>query len=82
MIKFTQTIFLMTLLARLDLSENPLGSIGIEEFSKCIPRKQQTIKDLNISDCRIQAKGSAEILRAIWKQGKLQKFDISKNNIG
>jgi hypothetical protein len=40
MIKFTQTIFLMTLLARLDLSENPLGSIGIEEFSKCIPRKQ------------------------------------------
>ena len=67
MVKFTEALFLMKKLEKLDLSENPIGSAGIEEFSKVIARRQQTIKDLDISDCRIQPKGCSKILGSIWK---------------
>ena len=39
MIKFTDTVYLLKKLEKLDLSENPIGSVGMEEFSKVISRR-------------------------------------------
>jgi Ran GTPase-activating protein (RanGAP) involved in mRNA processing and transport len=66
----------------LDLSENPIGNQGVGKLKSAISKRGLNLRKLNITDCKINNDGAAEMFSNITRGGGLVRLKMSKNNVG
>jgi len=63
----------------LDLSQNPLGNMGVSSFSKFLKHENCKLKSLNILDCKFYGKAAEEFWASVRQSYNLETL-IADNN--